>query len=244
MKKIKVSLVSLGSLKHPVDFSSLTAWESDLISIQYGASIGHLPNADGDDWERTSAQLRTLIQVDPGADFTVGLINSPLEDNYYMRRLEGRVAVLSLYEMADIVSASNFSVENFILRNVYELAVLYAANLKLIPSDAYSWTHDDVRGCLFDMNSNKSDIVFSMNQPVLCAACAARVSSKQVHVEFLPRLDRELARIRKSLYFRMTDWVRVHPLLALFFTGLSGVFLNILASIIFEKLKSAFSWIS
>lgn len=244
MQKIKVSLVSLGSLKHPVDIAYLAGWKSKIISIKHGASIGHLPNVDGTDWERTNTQLSGLLHADAETDFTLGLINAPLEDNYYMRRLGDKIAVLSLYEMAEIVRYSDFTIEDYILRNTYELAVLYAANSALIPADSHSWTHDDVRGCLFDMNANKSDIVFSLDRPTLCEACKARVMSKQVNAGFLPALEGELKGIRKARYYRMAEWVKAHPLWALLITATSAISLNIIASIIFEKAKSGFPWIA
>lgn len=180
MHPLKIIIVSLGSLKYPVNMSYLVGWKSQIIKISHGASVGHLPDAEGDNWEYTCDQLGALVHADNNASFTVALISAPLEDNYYMRRLGDKVAVLSLFEMAEIVRFSDFTIENYILRNIYELAVLYAANGALIPSDTYSWAHDDVRGCLFDMNANKSDIVFSLHQPTLCDGCKARVLSKQV----------------------------------------------------------------
>lgn len=221
----------------------LEDWDSQIIKITHGASIGHLPDAEGDNWEYTSGQLSSLVHADDNASFTVALICAPLEGNYYMRRLGNKVAVLSLFEMAEIVHFSDFTVENYILRNVYELAVLYAANGALFPSDAYSWAHDDVRGCLFDMNANKSNIVFSLHQPKLCDACKARVLSKQVDSGFLPALSEELQRIKKALYFRMSDWVKSHPILALAVAALSAISLNLLASVIFEKAKCVFPWL-
>ena len=243
MHRLKISLVSLGSLKYPVDIAFLEGWKSQLVTIQHGASIGHLPNAEGSNWDYTRDQLSALIQADSDASFTLALINAPLEDNYYMRRLGGKVAVLSLFEMAEIVRFSDFTIENYILRNIYELIVLYAANGALIPVDAHSWTHDDVRGCLFDMNANKSDIVFSMHQPTLCNSCRARVLSKQVNSGFLPALDEELLMVKKALYFRMTEWVKTHPLYALAITAFSAVTLNLVASIIFEKTKRLLPWL-
>lgn len=243
MKLLKISIVSLGSLKHPVDMAYLEGWKSQLVTIKHGASIGHLPNAEGENWEYTSSQLCSLIKADDEACFTVALINAPLEDNYYMRRIGNKVAVLSLFEMAEIVRFSDFTIENYILRNIYEIAVLYEANGALIPTDAHSWAHDDVRGCLFDMNANKSDIVFSMHQPTLCDSCKARVLSKQVNSGFLQTLDKELSRIKKALYFRMTEWVKAHPVLTLIATAFSAIALNLIASIIFEKAKCLLPWL-
>lgn len=243
MRPLKVSLVSLGSLKYPVDIAYLEGWTSQLFKVQHGASIGHLPNAEGSEWDYTDKQLGALIQADSDADFTLALINAPLENNYYMRRLGDKVAVLSLFEMAEIVRFSDFTIENFILRNIYELTVLYAANGKLIPIDAHSWAHDDVRGCLFDMNASKPDIVFSMHKPKLCDGCRTRVLSKQVNSGFLPALDKELSRIKKARYFRMADWVRTHPLCTLAITAFSAVILNLIASVIFEKAKCLLPWL-
>jgi hypothetical protein len=237
MHTLSISIVSLGSLKYPIDMSYLEKWNSQLVKIQHGESIRHLPNAKGPNWEYTSKQLGELIQADDNASFTLGLISAGLEGNYYMRRLGNKVAVLSIFEMAEIVRYSDFSVENFILRNIYELAVLYTANGTLVPSGNHSWTHDDVRGCLFDMNANKTDIVFSMHQPILCNACRERVLSKQVNSCFLPALDGELLRIKKPMYFRITEWVKSHPLYALTITAFSTVILNLVASIIFEKFE-------
>jgi len=243
MHPLKVSLVSLGSLKYPVNMAYLEGWKSQIVVVKHGTSICHLPNAEGENWEYTSSQLSSLVQADGDANFTVALINAPLEDNYYMRRLENKVAVLSLFEMAEIVRYSDFTIENYILRNIYELAVLYAANGALITSDAHLWAHDDVRGCLFDMNANKSDIVFSLHQPTLCEACKTRVLSKQVNSRFLPTLNKELLKIKKALYFRIAEWVKAHPILALTVTVFSAISLNLIASVIFEKTKCLLPWL-
>ena len=54
---------------------------------------------------------------------------------------------------------------------------------------------------------------------------------------FLPTLEKELKRLQKPLYNRMMDFVQAHPLLALTITSLFGLALNVVASVIFEKLK-------
>jgi hypothetical protein len=243
MHPLKVTIVSLGSLKYPVNMSYLEGWKSQIIKLSHGASVGHLHNAEGDNWEYTSDQLYHLLHADNNASFTVALISAPLEENYYMRRLGDKVAVISLFEMAEIVRYTDFTIENYILRNIYEIAVLYAANGALIPSDAYSWAHDDVRGCLFDMNANKSDIVFSLHQPKLCDACKAKVLLRQVDSDFLPALSKELQKIKKALYFRMSEWVKAHPIMALTVAALSAIFLNLIASVIFEKAKYFLPWL-
>jgi hypothetical protein len=244
MEKLKITLISLGNTKYPVNFGELESWNSTLFKLQNGASIGQLPDAEGNNWEYTDNQLKKLVHPDRGSDFAIGIINAPLDENYYIRRISDNVAILSLYEMADIVRYSEFTIEQYLLRNIYELAVLFCANRKLIPADYGSWAHDEVRGCLFDMNSSKTDIVFSLHRPILCSACTSRVMSKQVPTSLISALKDELPRIQKPLFSRISDWVKLHPLLALLVTAFSGVALNIIASIIFEKAKSFWPWLS
>jgi hypothetical protein len=243
MNPTSINLVLLGNLKYPIDVAALETWTSSILKIKHGDSVGHLPDAEGDEWEYTDEQLSKLLSADKNSDFTLGLINTPLEGNYYLRRLSDRVAVLSLHEMAEIVRYSEFTIEQYILRNAYELAVLFIANGKLIPSEYTTWAHDEVRGCLFDMNANKPDIVFSLHRPILCQACKTRVSSKQAPAALIPTLEHELRRIQKTLYVRMAEWVKSHPVAALLITAGSSVVLNFISSILFEKAKSAFPWL-
>lgn len=244
MNPIRISLVTLGSLKQPVDVPYLEKWGSTVMRIEHRASIGQLQDAEGEDWQYTDDQLAKVLAPSLDADLTLGLINAPLEDNYYLRRLPQNVAVLSLHEMAEIVQYENFSVETFILRVAYELTCLYKAEGKIPPTGESSWTHDDIRSCLFDMCSSKGDIIFSLQRPRLCEACRNRVLQRQVDAKFLPALDKELGRIQKTLYFRLADWVRAHPILALALTSLFAIALNLVSSAIFEKAKRCWPWIA
>jgi len=69
------------------------------------------------------------------------------------------------------------------------------------------------------------------------------LSSKQIPADLIPVLDRKLSRIRKPLYLRMAEWVKSHPIIALLLTAVSGVVLNLIASIIYENAKHAWPWL-
>lgn len=243
MSPFTISLVLLGNLKYPLNVAKLEGWKSDVLLLQYRAAVGHLPDADGGNWQYTDQQLLEVLKAEQDSDFTLGLISLPLESNYYMRRLSARVAVLSLHQMAEIFRDCGFFAEQYVLRNAYELTVLFAGNGSLTPDDCVTWAHDEIRGCLFDMNSNKSDIIFSLDRPTLCTACRTRLSSRQVPPDLLSTLDRELPRLRKALYLRMSEWVKRHPIFALAITAASGIALNLIASVIFEKVRRILPWL-
>jgi len=244
MTPVRISLVNLGTLKHAIDIRILERLSSGVMTLSHGSSVGHLSNSEGDDWAYTDEQFTRVLKPVAGAHVTLGLTNCPLEGNYYLRRLPDNVAVLSLHEMADIVRHENFSVETFVRRVAYQLAVLYKAEGHVPPTGAATWTHDDIRGCLFDMCSSKSDIVFSLNKPSLCGECSNRVLKKQVDPEFLPQLAGDLKGLHKTLYFRLADWVKGHPILALVLAALFALFVNLLSSVIFEKAKNFWPWIA
>lgn len=212
--------------------------------IEHGASVAQIQDAEGEDWQYTDEQLAMVLAPSPGADITLGLINAPLDDNYFLRRLPRNVAVLSLHEMAEIVQYNNFSLETFILREAYELTCLFKAEGRVPPTSELTWKHDDIRGCLFDMCSSKGDIVFSLQRPCLCSDCRNRFLCRQVDTKFLPTLDKELTRIQKTLYFRLSDWVRTHPIFTLVLTSVFAISLNLVSSVIFEKAKRCWSWIA
>ncbi|MGC1377626.1 MAG: hypothetical protein WA821_15435 [Anaerolineales bacterium] len=240
MKPIIISLVTVGNLKYPLNFDDLKKWPSALFKIEHGASIGQIPNAQGtdnDEWEYPKEQLRKIIHREPSGDITFALINAPLEGNYFMRRLGDNIVVLSLYEMAEIIRDANFTIENYIIRNVYEIIVLFLGNQRTVPDSSSTWTHDEIRGCLFDMNANKSDIIFSMHNPTLCTQCRNRLLSAQIDSNVIPSLTHELKKLKKEFFFRMIEYVRAHPIWSLVITAATALVLNLLASVIYDLVK-------
>jgi hypothetical protein len=87
------------------------------------------------------------------------------------------------------------------------------------------------------MCANKADIVFSTERPIICEPCKARIMSGQVPREFISSVEKELTRIRKPLYYRPTDFVKAHPLIALTITTVTALFLNIAANFIYDGIK-------
>ncbi|MCE2677000.1 MAG: hypothetical protein LW632_02530 [Burkholderiaceae bacterium] len=240
---LKISLVTLGHLKYSLKVKELTEWKSNLLKITQNAQLNHLQDPEGNDQEYLDTQLFELIQADQEADFTVALIGAPLENNYYMRRISEKICVISLFQMAEIVRDANFTIEQYVLRNIYVLVVIYQSNNALIPTGYATWAHDDIRTCLFDMNMDKNDIVFSLHKPQLCTQCTARSQRYQLPNGFLETLKNELKKIQKPIYYRMLDWVREHPILALVFSSLFAISLNLYASYIFEFIKPCLPWL-
>jgi hypothetical protein len=237
MKKVSISIVFLGNTSDSLNIGILSRWKSKLFTIAKLTSIENIPNANGMSWEYTKDQLKEIIKPDIDCDCTMGIINAPLEGNYYMRRLGNNIAVISLFQMADILAKSNFRIETYIIRNIYEGLALYYGNNYSIPESSYSWAHDDIRGCLFDMNAHKPNIIYSMNKPILCTSCKARMLQQKVELGVVKEIEKELPRIQKERLFVIIDWIRKHVVISFIITIILGGTINVISNGIYDLLK-------
>jgi hypothetical protein len=241
---LSVHIVSLGDQRQPINFGYLKSWRSDVFEIVECSTMDNVPDANSAAWEYPDSQLNSLVPASVDFDLTLIVVAAPLEGNFYSRRLTQRSAVVSLYEMSAILAANNLKTEDFLIQRLYALSIYFRAGVGSSPTAvAASLAHHAVRGCLFDMNANKSDIIFSMNRPTLCGACQTKIGNVALPSEFLSNVCVELKRIHRPKFYVLAEWVRSHPILALFLTALASLFINLLSNSIFEKLKRVFLWI-
>jgi hypothetical protein len=220
-------------------------WQSKIFRFLPLQSIPFSPNANGEAWEYPDSQIVELIKPVPNAEMTIVVVSAPLERNFYARRLGSNVAIISLHEMAHIVKDANFRVEDFLLRNIYGFCVYFKAFQGKLPASIEdSWSHHDTRGCLFDTNTQKYDILYSMHQPKLCEQCIVKLKQFQIDGEFPETVQGELLKMKMPLFYRGADWVKQHPIYSILLTSGFGVFLNFIASVLFEKAKKIMPWLS
>lgn len=235
MKRVKIKIIVLGYLKHTINWARIISWRSDLFAVSFPSTIELLPNADGVEWDYSDDQLSGIVRSDKDHDVTVGIINATLEDNFYLRRLSENTCVLSLADTGEILKSNNLELENFIIRNLYEIFAVFEAFRHEIPPDVYSIAHDETRCCLFDMCPNKNDIVYSNQLVRLCEQCRTKLKEKGVSAETVKTIQNEVSRIRKRLFFRLRDFVVLHPLLSIFISLLVALLVNLVANAIFES---------
>ena len=245
MEKAKIKLVTIGHLPLHLDLSRASAWKSDVFELAGEIENFSLcGNSDSDGWVFSDALLKAQLPAHTDADFLIAIINVPIEDNYYSRRLGDNQIVFTFSQIREFLACENIPLENAILRVLYAYTLLYRRSENQIPgfSEAPSFTHDETRGCLFDMNGIKSDLVESCNKPVVCAACEERLRNEHVSTQTIKTVQTEIRKIRKNLYYRALDFVKAKPLVALAissaFAILLGVSGSLIASCIYDSIKS------
>lgn len=246
MKKLKIKVVTLGHITPIFENRKIENWKSDLFEIVDSIENYSLnANADGPNWEFFDDTLGTLLPEKFEADFLIAITNVPLELNWYVRRIGNDRIIFTYHEIKDILFQHNIPIENAVFRVLYAYSLVYLSYDNNIPpsTEITNFTHDENRGCLFDMNGIKTEIISSCHSPLLCDSCVERYRKHKVSNEVLKIVQREIKNIKKELFYRITSAIKSHPILAIVISSISaiilGIFGSVIGSIIFEKYFSS-----
>ncbi|EGQ7838618.1 hypothetical protein ACFM0N_003102 [Vibrio parahaemolyticus] len=234
MSKVKIKLISIGHLPLEFNIKSVGKFKSSQFEIH--GEIERLAlrcDSDGMSWEFSDDIVRKQLPELGDADFMIAIVNGPLEDNWYSRRLGGNKVAFTFHEIKGILQWANIPLENVIYRmlNAYTLAYKRAGNRIPDFEEMTDFTHDETRGCLFDMNGLKLDLVASCHKPIICSECQERLRRDRVPENVIKAVEKDIKKIRKDLYYRILDRVKRHPIFALFLSSLFALFLGITGSI-------------
>ena len=244
MEKVRIKLVTIGHLPLHLNLKRVSGWSSEVFQL-----VGEVENyslrcdSDGEDWAFSDELLKEQTPKNFDADFLLAITNVPVESNWYTRRLGDNRIVFTFHQVKDILRWENIPLENAVLRVLYAGTLLYKRSGNRIPSfgETPGFTHDETRGCLFDMNGIKSDLAESCDKPIVCVECEERLRNDRVSTQTIKTVQKEILRIRKELYFRALDFVKAKPIAALLvsstFAVALGVVGSIIASYVYDSLK-------
>lgn len=236
MKKIKFAIVKFGATDHLCDYKTLKSWKSQLFEIQSVYSIDNPPTDDIVDgyWDlKYSRELMgEFITCPDDCDIAVAIMPYRFKDNFYMHRVSSNVAVISLYGIREILAEDDISIENFVLKQFYELTAIKHLMEDISDDAVYDLVHRDTRRCLFDMNGDRMDILYNTEQPCICDECKSKFKKKQVATNVIFLFEKELKKLRKPFVARLEKLIRSYPFISLICSLLSAVLVNILANYI------------
>lgn len=240
---VKIKLITVGIMPRGFDLDRITSWKSDIFSLD-----GNIENyefrlsSDLAGWGFSDKNISNLVQTSDEANFTMILVNVPLEENYYSRRISNKCVVCTFYEIRQYLENDNIRITNAVLRALYAYSLLYTEYHQRIPihSENYNFTHHETRGCLFDMTGNKEEIIESCASPIICSECQERLKLQRVANNTIQTASTEIAKIRKDLYYRVIGFVKAHPLCSLLLSTLFATSLGILSSLIATAINSRY----
>lgn len=239
--KEKIALIKLGHVEHLANFQKLKKWNSKLFEISVIQCIDYLPESDVEDGyldqKYTKNGLNSYVSCPNGCDLAVAVMPYRFHDNFYMHRLNTNCVVISLYEISQILEKDHISMENFIVKQIYEICALKKIVNNISTDEVYSYVHLDTRGCLFDMNGERSDILYNTEQPKICDSCREAFRKKQIDANVLSTLEKELKRIKKPYILTLEKQIKKYPFISIVLSALIAIFLNLIANLIFELIK-------
>jgi len=217
--------------------SAISKWKSNLFEVTEVDELDHIPNTLSDDWQSLSDSLvLEAISHDNQSDLTVAITEYALQDNFYMRRVDGWVSVISLFEVGDLLQYNNVPLENFIIVNLYKLVALSKIYNNCPPTDEGipDIIHDETRSCLFDMNGLKTDVIHSTARPCICSQCQATMLKTQLPQGFLSKICKELKNVRKPMFYRLQDYIKKRPLCSIAIMVASALIIELLANAAYD----------
>ncbi len=235
-----ISITILGHIKRKINTKKLQQWKSDLFKVRSVKEIGDINFNNENYWQELSDSKATeMLKSNSEEVIQILITEYSLENNYYMRRIDKNGAIISFFEVGDILQRYNIPIENFILKNIYELVALKEiySDLPQTKIEIPDIIHEETRGCLFDMNGLKSDIWYTTEKPTLCSQCEAFLASKHVTKDFIKTLKRELKQIRKQFFYRISDFIKLHPIVSIIIGFFVAICPNMAANFLYDFIK-------
>jgi hypothetical protein len=242
MSKVKIKMITLGHMPPHVDIDKIRSWHSQIFEIVGSIENQEIRrNSDGVDWEFSDVLLGEEVAVDPAVNIVFALTSVPLEMNWYSRRIGRNRVVLTFHEIKEYLKQENIPLENLVLRVLYAYSLVFLRSGNKIPDyvDATSFTHDETRGCLYDMNGVKSDVIESCVEPIICSECQEKMRVQRVSNNAISSAQNEMKKIRKNAYFRAADFVKRRPFAALVISSLFALLIGTLGSILASYIYQA-----
>lgn len=235
MSKVKIELVSIGHLPLEFQADKILNWKSSLFEVTSEIENYALRcDSDGQNWEFSDVLVKTQLPQTFSADFMIALVNVPIQSNWYSRRLGNNQIIFTFFEIKEIMEQHHIPIENVILRLLYAYTFIYKRHENKIPTfeEVTNFTHDETRGCLFDMNGIKVDLVASSHNPIICDECRERLRKEKVSKKDIETAQKEIKKIQRDFYYRILGNVKKYPVLALIISSFFALSLGIIGSVI------------
>lgn len=237
--KTTIRLIILGELPFGFNKTKIEKWKSKLFEVTNPIDkLSITCNSDGRNWEYSDDCIKKQLITNFQENILIAITNVPLELNCYSRVISDNRVCITFYEASNILRSKNIPIENMVLKLLYSYTLGYLSHENNLPlNKTSSFIHDETRGCLFDMVGIKEDLIYSTNKPVICSSCIENLRKGRVSENLILNSQKEIKKINKKLYFKMVDFVKQHPVIAIFGSALFAIILGIISS-----LTASFIW--
>jgi hypothetical protein len=240
---LNIELVFLGQYGKTINVKKIEKWKSKLFTIKSKEVLTINSNPIQENGTLapsfSDTEVLTILGSEniPENTVRIAITNYSLKDNFYIRLVGKKTAVITLKYVKEVLLSNGYTIEMFIIKTLYELSTMYielnGENLQL----SYKIPHIETRQCLFDLNGDKIDVLFNTEKPIICVDCMERLSSRALEKGYIQQLQKELRKIKRPILRRIEEFIRKYTLLSICLSFIVAIITNIISSIIFEIIK-------
>lgn len=232
---VNIKLIIIGHSDKVVNFDAIKRHKSSFFEFSDIDRINNLPDPQKNDGYLDIVYSEQEIEsIMDGIEFDglcFAIMNYRFDDNFYLHRVGSNKACISIYGLESILRAKEISVENFIIKNIYEVFIFYNILKNITENERiFEVIHNDTRGCLFDMNGDKSDIVYNTEKPIICDECKGKISHYPISKYFLKDIQKELSKIDKPFVKKVENFIAEYPLVSLLSTFIFSIVINLFSN--------------
>lgn len=230
MKQVKVKIIQYGTLAQKIDYKKIGNHKSSIFKVITCDCHPYMPDCDnGVDFVHYSDEQweRLMPKNNHEADFIFGITDFALDYNFYSRPVRDKSVIFSFRNIRDCLNEANIPLENVIIQQLYAYCIYLSQHESLRTA---SICHDETRGCIYDKNGAIVDIALSCNQLNLCGECQNTLLSWGFTKKEVKNLVKELTKVKKPLFYRMLDWIKRHPILAIIISFIFSILSDLASS--------------
>jgi hypothetical protein len=233
MAKYKVKLVQLGKIPFKLNKGHIKKFKSSIFEIDGEIDKVSLKNTrySGDVCTYENDELEDQIpNPEHGIDFVLAITNCALRDDYYARRLADNKVIFTFRNTRFWLEKAHLPLENAVLKMIYEYCIMYDRDANRIRKMDICFLHHETRSCLYDFDGVLEDVMFTFNKPGICNECEVNLTERGTPINMIKTARKELKQLKKTVFYRMFDWVKENPLRSLIISLLATVVINVSSS--------------
>lgn len=235
---MNIKLIIIGHSNKIINFKQVKSHKSNYFKYTSLETISDLPKSTYEtsylDIVYTKNDIHSLLKNITFDGVCIAIMNYSFDDNFYLHRIDSNKICISVKGINEILSKDDISLENFIIKNTYEIFLLHNVLNNLTSEEVYNFVHHDTRSCLFDLNGDKNDIVYNTEQPNLCNECISKIQKYPIPDTLLKNIQNELKSIKKPFFKRVELFIRKYPLFSILLTIVLSTCINLFSNYIWE----------
>jgi len=242
---VKIELLILGDI-YPVNLNKIKSFSdnSKIFKITEHSEILNPEILNGQSIRLLDNDFNGFLNNSTNYDFRVIVVNRPLENNLFTRRISTNLITISIFDIGSLNMQEGISVEMYINRFLLAFTTIFKF-YRGFPPNEIDLIRKNATGCLFDLCIFKPQIAMFFRTPKLSSESISLLERGELPTGFIENLKKDIKKLKIGNYYVLKDWLKENPIKAIIITFLIGfVFSEILGNYVYDLIHPHLPFIS